>query len=75
MRRHMTMEQLARDVLQAAATAKQEKTASAVQAKGSLNTEMAQLLSKVASEVRNYNSQELTYADVAAVAEARRGQR
>lgn len=74
MRRHMTMEQLAREVLTEARTAVAEKTAS-VSSRPELRTEVGQLLTKVASQIRSAEYEDLTYADIAVAVEARRGQR
>lgn len=71
MRRHMTMDQLARDVFEAAAVSTVTKVASASE----YRSDLATLLSKVASEIRNTEMDTLTYADIVKVAEARYGQR
>lgn len=72
MRRHMTMEQLARDVLADARATALEKTASTTKAPV-LQTEIGQLLTKVAAEIRSAEYSDLTYADIALAAEVRRG--
>ena len=75
MRRHISMEQLVSDVMKTAHEAVREKSASAVNSSGSLTTEIGRLLTKVAAEIRDTPSDNLTYADVVTVAEARRAKR
>lgn len=75
MRRHVSMEQLARDVLLDAHVAVREKNAAASRIEAPMATKLGKLLAKVAAEIRNTDNDTLTYADIAAVAEVRRGQR
>lgn len=69
MRRHMSMDELARDVLSAVKTAELEKTAHVAP---TMTTELGSLLCKIAEEIRHSPTADLTYADVVAVSEARR---
>lgn len=67
MRRHMSMDELARDVLADVRSVSTEKTAS-----DGMTTELGILLCKMAEEIRSDASAELTYADLVRAAEVRR---
>lgn len=74
MRRHMSMHELADDVLRQASATAQTKTAQAAMNVDSLGV-MAQQLIKLANEIRQSQSESLTYDDIALVAEGRRAKR
>lgn len=73
MRRHVSMDQLAHEILSevAATPSPTVKTASAE----SHASELAQLLIKVANEIRSAPDDSLSYDDIAVAAEARLGKR
>ena len=72
MRRHISMDQLARDVLESVETARIEKVAAENTRAPNMQTDLGSLLVKCAEEIRAASAEGLTYAEIAAVAEARR---
>lgn len=75
MRRHLSMEELAKDVLTSARSAVMEKNANAVSRVEPMQTQLGELLAKTAHELRNVQEDDLTYADIVKVAEVRLGYR
>ena len=73
MRRHITMDQLAAEVLGSVVHAERSKTASHVAPK--VATDVGQALVKLAAELRTAAADSLTYDDVVKVAEERRAKR
>jgi len=73
MRRHLSMDQLAHDVLRDVVQAERVKSASA--APVALKSALGELLVKVATELRSADGDSLTYDDVVKVAEDRRAKR
>jgi len=63
MKRYATLDQIANEVLASVEAAKATKTASA----DSLQTEIGQMMSKLAAELRNANPGDVTYDDIAAL--------
>lgn len=61
MKRHATLDQIANEVLASVEQAKTTKVASAER----LQTEVGQMMSKLAAELRSTNPGDVTYADLA----------
>lgn len=61
MKRHATLDQIANEVLASVEQAKTTKVASA----DGLQTEIGQMMSKLAAELRAANPSDVTYADLA----------
>ncbi len=64
MRRHATLDQIASEIMSAVDHAQQTKTAAAVEP---LRTEVGQMMSKLAQELRASNPSDVTYEDIAAL--------
>lgn len=72
MRRHISMDQLANDILRQAAEASSSSEKTAQQSLKTV-TELAESLTKLANEIRKSKAESLTYHDIAQAAEGRLG--
>lgn len=72
MRRHMSMDQLAQEVLHSVVATERTKVASAPAVASS---ELGGLLVKMAAELRAVDGGEVSYADIEKIAEVRRAKR